>query len=587
MKVLIDGYHWFDGPPSARLVLREMATAWRREFMYDDVTVALPRDPRPSEMAELNGMRWIRTHLPLHPLKNMLELSVRALAGRHDAVVAFNYAPLLGHSGVFVHDVLFQSDPEWFTRLERLYFSPIVPAARRASVVFTSSESEAARIAAHNPRLRAAVVTGLGVATALVDAHPAPPADLDVQPGKFLLSVGRLNTRKNLSTALLAAIAAEHISPDCPFVVVGAPDGKAASLDPRITDAVDDGSIRYTGFVSPAHLAWLYRHTARFVYLSLDEGYGLPPLEALWFGAPVLVSDRPVFRELLRGNAQYCEPTDIGSVIAALESPPTVAPEFEFPTWERMVRIMRAEMIQSAPPSVSPLHRMVNAMYWRLRRRTLPEDITVGDLLSFVWERAVQAACGQVRGIRYLRRVGLHFRGRRVRITSARKLTVGDGVVFADDVSIDAGSTYGITLADRVTVARGASIMGSGVRSDPGVGVVIGAGTAVGIHNVIWGQGGVTIGAECLLGPNVTIISENHAFDDVDRPMNRQGHVRAPIVVGDDVWIGAGAVITAGVVIGDGAIVGAGAVVTRDVGPRQIVGGVPATLIRMRQEHPA
>ncbi|MGB7238827.1 MAG: glycosyltransferase [Rhodococcus sp. (in: high G+C Gram-positive bacteria)] len=581
MRVLFDGYHWFSGPPAGMVVLHETVSAWRREFPGDDLTVAVVRTPTPTEQADFDtlGVRWIRTYLPTEPLKNMIELSLRVHLGPYDVVWASNFSPLLGKSAVFVHDVLFQSNPEWFTRIERVYFSTIMPAARRASVVFTSSMSEADRIARHNPTVRPAVVTGFGVARALTDAVPERPARLDVEPGKYLLSVGRLNARKNLATALAAALASGRISPESPFVVVGPPDGKADVLDSTVVDAIASSAVRYTGFVESAELAWLYANTALFVYLSLDEGYGIPPLEALRFGAPVLVSDRPVFRELLGDNAHYCDPTDAREVARSIASIRSKAEKhIEFPTWEGMVRTMRTA-IEERP---TLLHRLVDALYWRLRQRRLPEDVAAGSILAFVWERGFQAVRGHVRGMRYLSRCGLHFRGRRVRVKSPGKLTIGEGVVFADDVLIDAACADGVSIGARVTVARGASIMGSGVVSEPGVGVTIGAGTAIGMHNVVWGQGGVTIGENCLLGPNVTIVSEGHAFHDVDSPINRQGHVRAPIVIGDDVWIGAGAVVTEGVTIGSGAIVGAGAVVTHDVGPLEIVGGVPAKLIRMR-----
>lgn len=89
-------------------------------------------------------------------------------------------------------------------------------------------------------------------------------------------------------------------------------------------------------------------------------------------------------------------------------------------------------------------------------------------------------------------------------------------------------------------------------------------------------QGGISIGDRVLIGHNVVLATINHGI----RPEERHVNAIAPIVVGDDVWIGAGAVVLPGVSIGDGAIVAAGAVVSRDVAPRTIVGGAPARFIR-------
>lgn len=89
-------------------------------------------------------------------------------------------------------------------------------------------------------------------------------------------------------------------------------------------------------------------------------------------------------------------------------------------------------------------------------------------------------------------------------------------------------------------------------------------------------QGGITIGDNVLVGHNVVMATLDHDLD----PAKRAVLHCAPIVIGNDVWIGANATITKGVTIGDGAVVAAGAVVTCDVPPRTIVGGVPARVIK-------
>lgn len=88
----------------------------------------------------------------------------------------------------------------------------------------------------------------------------------------------------------------------------------------------------------------------------------------------------------------------------------------------------------------------------------------------------------------------------------------------------------------------------------------------------------VTIGRAVQIGPNVCFETVSHGM--VFTPGVGRGDIDGSIVVEDEVWIGAGAIITPGVRIGRGAVVGAGAVVTKDVLPRTFVGGVPARLIR-------
>lgn len=99
-------------------------------------------------------------------------------------------------------------------------------------------------------------------------------------------------------------------------------------------------------------------------------------------------------------------------------------------------------------------------------------------------------------------------------------------------------------------------------------------------------QAPITLGHNVLVAAGARLITRKHGFADLDHPMAVQGYNHAPIVVGDDVWIGFGAVILPGVTVGRGSIVGAGAVVTRDVPEYSIVGGVPARLIRARAPLP-
>lgn len=96
---------------------------------------------------------------------------------------------------------------------------------------------------------------------------------------------------------------------------------------------------------------------------------------------------------------------------------------------------------------------------------------------------------------------------------------------------------------------------------------------------------GAKIGSFVLIAPNVVILSKTHNYVRIDTPIVMQGESDEKIPhIGDDVWIGRNAIIMPGVKIGKGAIVGAGAVVTKDVVDYSIVGGVPAKIIRMREE---
>lgn len=112
--------------------------------------------------------------------------------------------------------------------------------------------------------------------------------------------------------------------------------------------------------------------------------------------------------------------------------------------------------------------------------------------------------------------------------------------------------------------------------------IEIGDNSGLGINSKIYGP--VKIGKNVMMGVDVLIFTSNHKIDRTDVPMIEQGMTSiSPVEIGDDVWIGARAIILAGVKIGTGAVIGAGAVVTKNVEAFSSVGGNPARLIRFRK----
>jgi acetyltransferase-like isoleucine patch superfamily enzyme len=89
--------------------------------------------------------------------------------------------------------------------------------------------------------------------------------------------------------------------------------------------------------------------------------------------------------------------------------------------------------------------------------------------------------------------------------------------------------------------------------------------------------GGIDIGDDVMLGPNVSLLSSGHPLEPRQR---RRGITAAPITIGRNVWIGAGAIVLQGVTVGEDAVIAAGAVVADDVPAATVVAGVPARVIR-------
>ena len=112
--------------------------------------------------------------------------------------------------------------------------------------------------------------------------------------------------------------------------------------------------------------------------------------------------------------------------------------------------------------------------------------------------------------------------------------------------------------------------------------VELGDNSGLGINCRISGK--TLIGNNVMMGPNVCIFTKNHAFSRTDIPMNMQGMSNErPVIIEDDVWIGANVIILPGVKISKGAIIGAGAVVTKNVPEYAIVCGNPAVVVKNRK----
>ncbi|WJM15292.1 glycosyltransferase family 4 protein [Microbacterium arborescens] len=352
MRLLFDGFWWVRGPLANQTVMREFVHAWSRAFPGDELLVAIRRK-HVAMFEEPEGVRPVTTRLGPQAVSNAIELPLLARLHRADFVVSHNYAPITGRSLVFIHDLLFEDNPQWFSLKERVYFSPMAVLARRASIVATSSETEAARMQRLHRELAPVLTTGLGVSSGLTHATARRPAGLP-EVANFVLSVGRLNARKNLATVIAGAMRSASITANRPLVIVGSAEysGAQADLPPAVAEFVSDGRLIFLGRVSDGELRWLYERADCLIYMSLDEGYGLPPAEALHFGAPVIASDIAVMRETVGRRGALVPPDSAEKLAAALEriaprttsAPATTTRDAEL-QWERAAGSMRAAML--------------------------------------------------------------------------------------------------------------------------------------------------------------------------------------------------------------------------------------------------
>jgi acetyltransferase-like isoleucine patch superfamily enzyme len=209
------------------------------------------------------------------------------------------------------------------------------------------------------------------------------------------------------------------------------------------------------------------------------------------------------------------------------------------------------------------------------------------DYTSYAWlliliGYAIKLLRFNIRRVFFARSKFVGFIGAGSQIHFGKYFSVGESPNIGSQVIIRCLSKKGVVIGNNFTIRDTSKIDCIGVLSDPADGLSIGNNVGISENCFIQVRGFLEIGDDVIIGPNSIIITENHRFVDTEIPIRLQGSNRKGVVIGKNVWIGAGCKVLDGVNIGDNAIIAAGAVVINDVPPYSIFGGIPAKLIKRR-----
>src|SRR2546427_2200155 len=174
----------------------------------------------------------------------------------------------------------------------------------------------------------------------------------------------------------------------------------------------------------------------------------------------------------------------------------------------------------------------------------------------------------------------------RIRVS---RLNMRPGIRIAPATYIAKGAMIqtdsdGRSFGGRILVSEGVTISDGVIIATYGGTIEIEANAYIGPYCVLYGHGGLAIGRNTMIGAHTVIVPANHCFARSDVPMNAQPLTQKGINIGEDVWVGSGRKVLDGVRIGNGAVIGAGSVVTKDIDAYSIALGVPAMVVRSRQE---
>jgi len=259
---------------------------------------------------------------PIYSLKEQLELPRRIdpcdlFWSPHFNTPIF---PILANSRVVtIHDLYHLDHPERFPRHQRLYAKALYRAAvARANLIITVSEFSSKRLIHHFPSAANKVQVIHSGCDHLSFAAKKPEISL-ARP--FFLFVGNLKPHKNLEVILKALTQ----FPGLDLVVAGQTSGFIHGVDrkelmrryPSLKKR-----IHFLGKVSDGELSWLYQSAEALIFPSLYEGWGLPPLEAMRFGCPVIASTAASIPEACGEGALYFAPTSVAALREAMADLP-------------------------------------------------------------------------------------------------------------------------------------------------------------------------------------------------------------------------------------------------------------------------
>lgn len=299
----------------ARGVITALDRSLQATPCSQEVELLLPHAATP-----IDGLHVIRQRVVGPPRRSLtaweqLDLPRHARGGT--LLCLSGSAPLLVSNCVpTIHDAAIYFYPNAYSRAfvawYRLLFSF---RAKCSPLVLTVSDSSACDLAPHLPSTAYRIVPNSAEHITNQPSDTSVLKRFALTPGKFLLAVGSLNPTKNFST-LIDAYGASSFADQLPLVIAGAINRDVF----RNSSAVmEHPNVRWAGAIPDSQLRALYEHASAFIFPSLYEGFGIPPLEAMLCGCPVVASNASSIPEICSDAAHYFDPRKPKEIIAAIK----------------------------------------------------------------------------------------------------------------------------------------------------------------------------------------------------------------------------------------------------------------------------
>lgn len=237
--------------------------------------------------------------------------------------VTYNASPFIrGKLVVTVHDVIFRIFPQYFSPKVRLILSTLLPLSmHRANIILTISLSSKKEITHYYPFTRNKIIS-IPIGPGAVVNTPPNTSEIAIYTRKkdFILAVGTIQPRKNIARLIDAyTLLRRRSSTAARLIIVGKADWQHSKIYEKAMRSPYHDDIVFTGYLDDTMLAALYRQCSVFVYPSLYEGFGLPVVEAMACGAPVITSNVSSLPEVAGSAALLVNPYSVSDLADAIE----------------------------------------------------------------------------------------------------------------------------------------------------------------------------------------------------------------------------------------------------------------------------
>jgi glycosyltransferase involved in cell wall biosynthesis len=329
MKIGIDAKWYFEGPPSGKRVIRNLVDCILRIDNQNEYVIFLNKKHSAEQFSLRNkaNVKLCYVWASNNALSNIFVLPFFSNRHKLDATLYQTFISPFDKAKkiAYIHDVLFLSNPEYYTWPERLYFAPLKFLTKWASAIITVSEEEKKRLIRfkYSKDPEKIVVAYHGVDQTFAPAEQHSPHEVEIikhkfsLPDKFILFVGRLNLRKNVDNLLRAIPLLKNKT--ISLVIVGADNWKKSNHEVIVKELGIEERIDFKGGVYK-DLDIIYSLATVFCFPSHAESFGLPPLEAMASGVPVIISNTTSLPEICGAAGTYIDPLRPDQIADAIDN---------------------------------------------------------------------------------------------------------------------------------------------------------------------------------------------------------------------------------------------------------------------------